>query len=104
MPATDAQKLLYGSRLTEDVISNRVVRGYNATATERPALIEAGAQVIPSQTETAQFIANKAGLPNTEATSAVLASFGPHQCASLASPPARNAQTPIWGERWHCSY
>lgn len=76
MPATDAQKLLYGSRLTEDAISNRVVRGYNATATERPALITAGAQVIPAQTETAQFIADKAGLPNTEATSAVLASFG----------------------------
>jgi hypothetical protein len=75
MPATEAQKLLYGSRLTEDSISNRIVRGYNATRVEQPDAITAGAQIVPAQTETAQFMADKAGLPNIDATSAVLASF-----------------------------
>jgi len=75
VPASETQRLLMTSGLQYDAISSRVVRSYNRLSTEQPNLITEGAQIIPAQTETAQFITEKAGLPNTDAASAVLASF-----------------------------
>ena len=75
MPASETQRLLMTSGVQYDSISNRIVRGYNALSKEQPSLITEGSNIIPAQTETAQFLTEKAGLPDTKAATSVLASF-----------------------------
>jgi hypothetical protein len=59
----------------QTALSQRLITRYGTLRRKTSPFIQEGAKIIPAATETSQFIAQKAGLPTSEPTSALLATF-----------------------------